>query len=109
MILKTIYEAVLVAVESEIQLPDNWILSSKSEDSTDARYILCGMLHEQGMSSHQIQQMTGLKKSTVNKMLASINERLDRRKMTKIWWLQIERKLNAKDGAKEGLCDYLCG
>ena len=109
MILKTIYDAVLVAVESEIQLPDNWILSSKSEDSTDARYILCGILHEQGLSSHQIQQMTGLRKSTVNKMLASINERLDRRKITKVWWLQIGRKLNANEDGNGRLCDYLCG
>lgn len=109
MITDEIYKDVLKAVESEIELHDGWITGSKTEDATDARYILCGFLHQQGLSSSQIQQMTGLKKSTVNKILSGVRERMERRKMAKIWWLLIERKLNAKGNGKEGLCDYLCG
>lgn len=93
MITKSIYEKVLNAVESEIQLPDGWIGSSKTEDATDARHILCGYLFKYGMSSAQIQQCTGLKKSTVNKLLAGLNTRLSRRRMTYVWWLQIGREL----------------
>lgn len=96
MITTTIYENVLSAVESEIELPEGWVTGCKTEDATDARYILCGYLHQQGLSSLQIQQRTGLKKSTVNKILAGVKERIERRKMTKIWWLQIGRKLNTE-------------
>lgn len=84
---------VLDAVESEIDLPEGWINGSKTEDATDARHILCGYLFKNGMSSAQIQQCTGLKKSTVNKLLAGLNARLSRRRMTYVWWLQIGNKL----------------
>lgn len=106
MITSAIYSAILEAVESEIQLPDGWIGGSKTEDATDARHILCGYLFKHGMSSAQIQQCTGLKKSTVNKLLAGLNARLSRRRMTYVWWLQVERKLNARYGDGVGLCEY---
>lgn len=93
MITDEIYNKVVEAVESEITLPPNWILESKTEDATDARYILCDCLRKQGLSSAQIQFLTGLKKSTVNIMLAGIMDRVGRRKVTHIWWLQIGRRL----------------
>lgn len=96
MITETIYNEVLNAVESEIKLPEGWIVGSKTEDATDARYILCALLKTYGLSSAQIQKVTGLRKSTVNKILASYKDRIHRRKITHLWWLQIDRKLNAE-------------
>lgn len=93
MIVNEIYDKVLQVVESEIQLPGNWMSESKTEDATDARYILCECLRKYGLSSVQIQLATGLKKSTVNKMLAGISERIGRRKVTRLWWLQISHRL----------------
>ena len=92
MITHDTYKKVMAAVESEIALAEGWLLGSKTEDATDARYILCGMLKRHGLSSAQIQQVTGLRKSTVNKMLAGLEERLDRRSITRRWWLQIDHK-----------------
>lgn len=109
MIVSVIYDDVVKAVEQEIHLPYGWLLHSKTEDATDARYILCGLLHCCGLSSYHIQNVTGLKKSTVNKILASYKERLDRRKIAKIWWLQIERKLTTIMEGDNTVHDYLCG
>lgn len=96
MITDAIYRKVLDAVESEIPLPDGWLSKSKTEDATDSRYILCSCLHNHGLSSVQIQRLTGLKKSTVNKMIAGITDRLDRREITRLWWLQISHILEVK-------------
>lgn len=96
MITEEIYSKVLAIVEAEIALPDNWLHGSKTEDATDARHILCDYLKKQGLSSVQIQSVTGLKKSTVNKLLAGIAERIGRRSITKSWWLQIGYKLKAE-------------
>lgn len=106
MITQSIYEMVKETVENEIQLPDGWIGGSKTEDATDARHILCGFLCKYGLSSAQIQQMTGLKKSTVNKLLAGLSTRLSRRRITYVWWLQIGNELNARYGDGVGLCEY---
>ena len=81
-------------------------MSSKTEDSTDARHILCGYLYKYGMSSAQIQKATGLKKSTVNKLLAGLNVRLARRRITYVWWLQIGNKLTANYGDGIGVGEY---
>ena len=96
MITDAIYRKVLDAVESEIPLPDGWLSDSKTEDATDSRYILCSCLHNHGLSSVQIQRLTGLKKSTVNKMIAGITDRLDRREITRLWWLQISHILEVE-------------
>lgn len=93
MITRDTYEKVLSAVEEEISLPCGWLLGSKTEDATDARYILCHYLQACGMSSAQIQRITGLRKSTVNIMLAKGKERMERRRITYLWWLQIGRRL----------------
>lgn len=93
MITEDVYIKVIDAVESEIKLPENWLHGSKTEDATDARYILCDYLSKKGLSSSQIQSATGLKKSTVNKLLAGISERVARRSITRSWWLQIGSKL----------------
>ena len=106
MITEKIYGMVKEVVESEIQLPKGWLNGSKTEDATDARHILCGYLYKYGMSSAQIQQATGLKKSTVNKLLANVNGRLSRRRITYVWWLQIGNELNARYGDGVGLCEY---
>ena len=98
MIVEDIYKKVLNVVEAEITLPDDWLLGSKTEDATDARYILCEQLHLFGLSSMQIQCVTGLKKSTVNKMLAGVSERILRRKVTGLWWLQIDYILQGTKG-----------
>ena len=96
MITDDIYSKVISVVESEITLPSNWLLESKTEDATDARYILCGCMHKRGLSSVQIQRLTGLKKSTVNKMIAGISERVGRREVTRLWWLQISHILEVE-------------
>lgn len=109
MITELIYKRVYDAVQSEIKLSDNWVTESKTEDATDARYILCGYLRQSGLSSLQIQQLTGLRKSTVNKILAGVKDRIGRRKITKIWWLQIGHKLNTDNDVEKGFGEYLCG
>ena len=98
MITDTTYRQVLEAVEEEISLPRGWLLGSKTEDATDARYILCHYLNACGMSSAQIQAATGLRKSTVNIMLAKGKGRMGRRRITYLWWLQIGRRLEGLTG-----------
>lgn len=95
MIVREIYETVLEVVESEIALPDGWLHGSKTEDATDARSILCNYLRIYGLSSAQIQLMTGLKKSSVNLILSGLDDRKKRRDITMKWWLQIGRRLDS--------------
>ena len=92
-----VYDKVIKVIEEEIRLPDGWLHGSKTEDSTDARCFLCHYLAEAGLSSAQIQQLSGLKKSCVNKHIAEFGHRVRRRSVTWNWRLQIYRRLGVQD------------
>lgn len=93
---KDVYDNVIHVIEEEIPLPEGWLHGRKTEDATDARCFLCHYLANAGLSSAQIQELTGLKKSTVNKHIAEFQNRVNMRNVTRNWRLQIDRRLECK-------------
>lgn len=89
-----IFQDTLGAVSEETGLEENQILSNaKSEEIVDARSILIKVMEEQGLYPIQISRLSGICQRSVNRFLMGFKERSASRKIMRLYYVNVKRKL----------------
>jgi hypothetical protein len=89
-----IFQDTLGAVSEETGLEENKILSNaKSEEIVDARSILIKVMEEQGLYPIQISHLSGICQRSVNRFLVGFKERSASRKIMRLYYVNVKKKL----------------
>lgn len=89
-----IYLDTLSAVAEETEVENEKILSGcKAEEVIDARAILIRLLSEQGLYPIQISRFSGICLRSVNRYLLDFSDRINSRKMMRINYECLRKKL----------------
>ena len=89
-----IFQDSLNAVTEETGLAEDQILSgTKSEEVVDARSILIKVMEEQGLYPIQISGLSGICIRSVNRFLIGFKERCDSRKIMRLYYANVRKKL----------------
>jgi hypothetical protein len=89
-----IYLDTLSAVAEETEVEKERILSGcKAEEVVDARILLIRLLKEQGLYPIQISRFTGICLRSVNRFLLDFSCRLDTRKIVRLYYDNLRKKL----------------
>lgn len=89
-----IFQESLGAVSEETGLEEGQILSSaKGEEVVDARSILIKVMEEQGLYPIQISRLSGICIRSVNRFLAGFRERCASRKIMRLYYVNVKKKL----------------
>lgn len=89
-----IFQESLGAVSEETGLEEGQILSrAKGEEIVDARSILIKVMEEQGLYPIQISRLSGICQRSVNRFLAGFRERCASRKIMRLYYVNVKKKL----------------
>ena len=89
-----IYNRVLTLIEEETEVSRELILSgNKQEEVVDARALLIYTLYEVGFYPPQISALTGICGRCINPFILNFVERKDSRRMLRIYYDRVRRKL----------------
>ena len=89
-----IFQEVLSAVEEETDIERSRILSGvKSEEVVDARSLLIKVMSERGLYPTQISHLSGINVRCVNKFLLEFKSRIESRKILRINYENVKKKL----------------
>lgn len=89
-----IYQEVLPAVVEETEVEQEKILSGcKQEEVVDARALLIKLLNEKGLYPVQICKLTGLNCRSVNQFILGFKDRIQTRKILRIYYERLRMKL----------------
>ena len=93
-----IFNKILSLVEEETEVSRNLILSgNKQEEVIDARALLVYTLYETGFYPPQISTMTGICGRCINPYILNFGERKDSRRMLRIYYDRVKRKLRESE------------
>lgn len=88
------FNKVLSLIEEETETDRALILSgNKREEVVDARALLLYMLHEIGFYPSQIAALSGICPRCVMPFIQSFEDRMDARRMLRIYYERVKRKL----------------
>ena len=89
-----VYLDTLSAVAEETEVEMEKILSGcKEEEVVDARILLIRLLSEQGLYPIQISKFTGICQRSVNRFLLDFPDRIDSRKIVRLYYDNLRKKL----------------
>ena len=89
-----IFQEVISEVIDATEIEKEQILSPcKREEVVDARSILIKVMEEQGLYPIQISRLSGICIRSVNRFLIGFKERCDSRKIMRLYYANVRKKL----------------